>query len=163
MAVEKKKIGIFEKLKAVKHIEVIVLVVFAACLLLIMFNSFGTDSKTTSTDTDLNTYAKNMETRLSEVLSKIDGAGKVSVMINFESGVEIVPAMETDSNDNTKIVLVGGKPIIITEIQPKVSGVIIVAEGASNIKVKLELYKAVQTLLGIEQNTIEIFTMTSNK
>ncbi len=165
MAEQAKKSKFFDKLKSIKHIEVVVIVVFAACLLLIIFNSFGSGKSGGDKEDNvaIDEYARGMEVRMAEVLSRIDGAGAVSVMITFESSAEIVPATETDRNDNTSIVIVGGKPVIITEIQPKVLGVIVVAEGASNIKVKLDLLKAVQTLLDIEQSRIEIFSMVKKK
>lgn len=54
----------------------------------------------------------------------------------------------------------GGKPVILKEIEPKVKGVVVVAQGANDARVKLELYKAVMTLLGVESSDIEIFAMS---
>jgi len=153
-----KKTGLLERLKSVKHIEIIVVAVFACVVLLVIFNGFGTATGGASGggSDELSEYARGMEQRLAEVLSDIEGAGKVSVMLHFDSSAELVPALE----GGDKMVIVGGKPVIIRQIQPKVSGVIVVAEGASNIKVKLELFKAVQTLLDVDQKCIEIFTMS---
>lgn len=44
--------------------------------------------------------AADTETRLQEVLSCIRGAGRVEVMITYETGREIVPAMTTSVNSN---------------------------------------------------------------
>ena len=52
-----------------------------------------------SSDAD-NTYLKTEE-KLSNVLSSIRGAGKVDVMITYESGPEMVPAMSMDTNSNS--------------------------------------------------------------
>lgn len=144
-------------LKSVKHIEVIVPVIFGAVLLFIVFGSFQSGDGTANVDYDLTEYARVMEQRVAKVLCQIDGAGKVDVMINFEKGVEVVPAINSDGEKDS-IVLVSGKPIVLAEIQPKISGVLVVAEGAGNVKVKLELTKAVCTLLSVDANRIEIFT-----
>jgi len=126
------------------------------------------------------------ETRLKEVLSTIKGAGKVDVMITYKTGKELVPAMNTtessteteeqDSNGgvrrvsqtdiNTQPVSMttasGSQPLITREIQPEVLGVIVVAEGADDIRVRMELQKAVQTVLGVSSSQVEIFVMEDN-
>jgi len=164
---------LFQKIKTIKHIEVIILVIFAAVLLLIMFGFSSNKSSASSvSSTLLFDYQKNLEKQLSQVLSTIEGTGKVEVMITFEAGAEQVLAYSTDkqtntSSDNgrttssviekTQIVLVGGKPVVLYEVQPIVKGVLIVAQGASNVKVKVEIMQAVSTILKIDPKYIEIF------
>ena len=123
------------------------------------------------------------EYRLKQVLSTIKGAGKVEVMISYRSGTELIPAMNTvesnteteerDSNggirkvsqvdSNSQPVSMttseGTKPLITREVQPEILGVIVVAEGAEDIRVQMELQKAVQTVLGIHSNQVDIFVM----
>ncbi|MGI6537398.1 MAG: stage III sporulation protein AG [Caldicoprobacterales bacterium] len=145
-------------------------------------SSVANNNTDSSFDT-LNDDKVNPEYRLKEVLSSIKGAGKVEVMITYRAGTELVPAMnivesniETEEHDsnggirkvvqseiNTQPVSLttseGNQPLITKEIQPEVLGVIIVAEGAEDIKVRMELQKAVQTLLGIKSSQVEIFIM----
>jgi len=45
----------------------------------------------------------------------------------------------------------------LTEILPKVKGVIVIAQGANDIRVKLDILKAVQALLGVSSSQVEIF------
>ncbi len=133
-----------------------------------------------------------VEERLEAVLSSIRGAGRVEVMITYETGPEIVTAMNTDTNtnrsessDNEKESSVeqktesqkpatvsgsnGTEPIVIKEKQPAVRGVIVVAEGADNIAVRMDLQRAVQTVLNVPSASIEVFalenggTVPSNK
>ena len=123
------------------------------------------------------------EGRLKQVLAAIKGAGKVEVMITYKSGKELIPAMNTveskteteeqDSNggirrvnqadSNSQPVSMttseGTQALITREIQPEVLGVIVVAEGAGDIRVQMELQKAVQTVLGIHSNQVDIFVM----
>ncbi len=41
-----------------------------------------------------------IESRLEEILSQIEGAGEVRVMITYATGTEIVPAMSTESQSS---------------------------------------------------------------
>lgn len=123
------------------------------------------------------------EARLREVLSVIKGAGRVEVMITYYSGREIVTAMNTiesststeeeDNNGGSRKVIQsdrnsqpvtfndneGSKPIIIKEVEPEVKGVVVISEGASDIRVKMELIRAVQVALGVNPNQVEVFPM----
>lgn len=125
---------------------------------------------------------REVERRLEEVLSSISGAGRVTVMITYETGPELVTAMNTDTNTNRSESSDGGKqssseqktqsqkpatvngnggtePIVITEKQPAVRGVLVVAEGAGDIAVKLALQRAVETVLNVPASSIEVFEM----
>ncbi|MGI5851043.1 MAG: stage III sporulation protein AG [Caldicoprobacterales bacterium] len=123
------------------------------------------------------------EQRLKEILSTIKGAGRVEVMITYVSSKEIVTAMNTvestttteeeDNNGGTRLInqndrnsqpstfndAEGSKPIILKEVEPEIRGVIIISEGANDIRVKMELMKAVQVALGIKPNQVEVFPM----
>jgi stage III sporulation protein AG len=144
------------------------------------------DAAVTSLETEED-KSSDQETRLKSVLSAIRGAGRVEVMITYKTGKEVVPAMntvesntETEEHDssggirrvnqtdiNTQPVSLttpdGSQPLITREIEPEVKGVIVVAEGAEDIRVRLELQQAVQTVLGVHSNQVEVFVMDENK
>lgn len=42
---------------------------------------------------------------------------------------------------------------------PKIRGVIVIAEGAADISVRFSLAAAVSTVLGIDENSVEVFAM----
>ena len=172
---KKTKLNIFEKLKNIKHIEIIVIAIFCAILLLIYSTSFSTKKTENVTTTTLTTeeYATYLENKLTSVLGHIQGAGKVNVMITLSCGIEYVYTKNTEevttnsqssgTSKTTKtedlvFVSVSGKstPVILKQNLPKVSGVIIVASGAKNINVRLELQKAVEALLDVQVENIEI-------
>ena len=125
-----------------------------------------------------------LETRLKTVLSSIRGAGQVEVLITYESGSELVTAMSTNVNSNrsetndgqkssttTQTTEVsepatvngsgGNEPIILVEKEPVVRGVIVVAEGAADIRVKLDLQRAVTAVLDIPLSKIEVFELSA--
>ena len=123
------------------------------------------------------------EERLQEVLSNIKGTGKVSVMITYESSSEVVCANNVETQTNTvteksenggikesETVIENRSPItvgtqnnesalVVVEKEPKIKGVIVVAQGAENISVKMELQKAVETVLQVSPSQVEIFAM----
>lgn len=122
-----------------------------------------------------------VEARLKEILEKIKGSGDVEVMVTFEMGPEIIPASnvvetrdtteEKDSNGGIRTVTSenltenvvttndtsGNKPLVIKEIKPQVRGVIVVAEGASDVEVKMQLYDAVKTVLQVSGNRVQVY------
>lgn len=175
--------GLFKKLKTIKNIEYIIAAVFLGVILLIFFSGgvFGEKSGETVTFT-LDEYGRALENKMENILSRISGAGQVKVMITFESGSEIITASTVSRQSNTVTdnygdghretrselennspLIVGGKAVVLKEIEPTVKGVIIVSEGAGSVRVKIELVKAVSTLLKIPPENIEIFEMTKNK
>lgn len=136
-----------KKLKQVKHIGIIVLVIFVLILLVILFGDFGLNNKTNSQTTDVSTYtsvyqyAEKLETKLKNVLSKIKNVGTIEVMVTVEEPQE--PAGQAP-NENGEVI-------------PKVTGVVVVSSGAESTAVKLNIITAVQTLVNIEQNKIQVF------
>lgn len=125
-----------------------------------------------------------VEERLKKVLSCIRGAGKVEVMITYDTGTELVTAMSQNINSNSSETTDGDKtsattqrtetsepatvsaqggnsPIVLLEKQPVVRGVIVVAEGAADIRVMLDLQRAVRAVLDIPISNIEVFEYTA--
>lgn len=128
------------------------------------------------------TASSSIEEKLQETLSRIEGAGHVQVMITYESSAEIVPAISvdtqisttTDDRDNgssttksentqSEIVTVNGSDgnnaLVLKENSPPVKGVIVVAEGADDIGVKLSLLSAVETILNISPDQVDVYKM----
>jgi stage III sporulation protein AG len=68
----------------------------------------------------------------------------------------------TNENTNSNTIVTtneGGinKPFIVKEVKPKISGVIVISEGASNPDVKYKLYEAVKTVFNLQQYKINIY------
>lgn len=89
-------------------------------------------------------HASELEARLGEVLSEISGAGRVEVAIQYEARQETQPVWSgTQTNSGN------GAP----------ASVIVVAQGAGDIAVRLRLARAVQTLLQLDAECVEVFEM----
>lgn len=163
----KGKGGIFGRLKGIKNIELVCVVLLSAVVMVVFFSTFSSGNAESNTSySDFSGYVQAQEEKLAQILSNIKGAGKVEVMISYSSGVEYEYAYETKTQKvgdttttTTDLIFSQGKPIIVNEKAPKIKGIVIVAQGASDPSVKLEMLKAVQTLLGVAPGTIEIFAL----
>ena len=112
-------------------------------------------------------YVSSIESKLKSILSNINGAGKVEVMISVDGSSEIQFATDetittngqtTEKTINIVFVTKDGvnQPIITSEKLPKINGVVVVSSGAKDTKVKLQLMSAVQTLINIDCDKIQI-------
>ncbi len=145
----------------------------------IVFLAFGgfspkTENKASDREdinTNLDGYEEEQEERLEQILKKINGAGDVSVFINLEGGGEKILARDDKSKVSqeaegyseereSQIVMVGkstdGKPYVTEEKAPSVGGILVVAEGASNEKVRIEIYEAVAAVYGVPAHRIRV-------
>lgn len=138
-----------EKLKNIKHIEIYITIIFAIILILIFFSSSSTGKtsntnkriNTTTQETTITSYVNSMEDKLEQILSQVNGASNVSVMITLDM-------TNTEIKDN----------IIQTSAFPSVKGIVIVAKGVENTQVKLNILKAVQAVVDISSGRIEILS-----
>lgn len=153
-----------DKAKKIK-VEHLIIAVAVIAIFIIFLSSFNNNSSTIAS-VDVDSYITSLEDKLSTELSKIDGAGKVSVLISVKKGLTTEIATEKKVVNNSDgitteetPILVSGKPIILTEVYPEIVGVIIIAKGAEDLKVRMSLLTAAQTFLDITSDKIEILTM----
>ena len=122
---------------------------------------------------------KDLEKKLESILSKINGVGDVNVMITFESSEELQPAFNsnsttetteekdaqggerkvtTESENKTMITSNSNSPVILKTTEAKIKGVLVVASGANDSKVKELLYSAVQTALQVDGHQVQVMS-----
>lgn len=120
---------------------------------------------------------KENEERLERILSKIDGVGKVSVMLSIDGSSERIIAedkikntnsevdySETSEESETVILDLGTKEGVVElrYIYPRYTGAVIVAEGADNPSVKLSITQAVASITGLGSNSVSVMKMANN-
>lgn len=134
-------------------------------------------------DSEVLSYQEKQEKDLERILGKINGVGSVDVVINFQSSEVKVPAVdnssqkstteETDSEggtrvnsqetDGDKIVMSnssnGSEPVILKTEKPEVLGIMVVAEGAEDSKIKYEITKAISSLYNISVDKVNVLAM----
>ena len=125
-----------------------------------------------------------IERKLEDILEKIDGAGDVKVMITYQdSGTQVVEKdkntsenslEESDSTGGVRSTKeqqlqestvyeeadAGHPPFVSKERLPNVEGILIVASGGDNQKVKQNISEAVLALFQVEAHRIKIVKMS---
>ena len=159
-----------EKLKAMPpkklagYLTAVIIAAVIVCIYLSMVGGSGNKEMAQANVPDI-------EVRMEEALSRMEGVGEVSVVINYESTSELVPAKQSESLGETtesssgssvteklseNLAMVSGEALIVKENQPRVRGVIVIAEGARDMGVRNDLLNAVTTLLDVTADRVEI-------
>ena len=174
------KFGFLKRLRKIKHFEIYLAVGLIVVMIGIYMTTFGGGGGggTAQRPTPQENFAREIETNLVRTLSQIRGAGRVEAMVTVVGSATIEVAYNIDertvtqnggsgsSTSTTTIVKTpviisgrdGPQPLILFEIKPKVKGVIIIASGAYDVGVRLQLLRAVQAVLADDSVRIEIFT-----
>ena len=136
--------------------------------LLLIFIPIGSGSNKANTQPQTQSYAAEVETveqRLADILSRIDGAGKVQVMLTVASSEQKVYQEDTElsgggadtSRYDTVIIkdAQGNEMGLIQQvIGAKYQGAIIVCQGAGKPAVKLAIVEAVSRVTGLGADQI---------
>ena len=151
----------------------ILLALLLGILLLAAGRSFS-DSKEEElpqTVAAMETADRATERRMAEILSKIQGAGQVDVMLTYRQTEEKTIAHnetreengETLRTEQTAILLEDGdgatQPLVLTETGPVVEGVVIAAQGADSPAVAAALNQAAQALLDVPAHKVAVLKM----
>lgn len=111
-----------------------------------------------------NEYIKNLEMRVGQILSKMDGISDVSVIITADSCAETVYAQNGryDGGSLTEkeyVIIDRGnydEPIIVKLVYPKIRGVAVVCYGGSNPINQEKISKLLSSLFDIAQNQVYV-------
>lgn len=140
------------------------------------------EAETAATEEAGRAYEGWLEERLEEALGQIEGVGRIKVMVTLaDSGEQILEKDERENRTETKegsgdsertgleIELEyttifaeenGVKtPYIVRQKNPKVEGVVVIAEGGGNSVVAQNISKAVGALFGLETHKIMVMKM----
>lgn len=183
-----------------KKIENLVFFVIVLIITIVIINIILNGNKTT-TKQDNNTSTKqlatnfnennsnnatqedNLEEKLEQILSKIQGVGEVKVCINYSESNEVIAMFnenskvstteesdtsggirkiqETDSQKDIIYKEENGEKQPITQkvVQAKIEGAIITAKGANNVITKTNIIQAVEAITGLATHKIQVFEM----
>ena len=176
MEAEKRK-KLFDQLKKNKYVLAVVLL----GAVLILWPS-GNSSDTTDTEDSLLEEPvfslDDTEEKLAQLLSQIDGAGEVEVMLSLKTSTERIVAQDTENsssqtqeNDSetsetestvTTVILSGDSgdgALTLVYIYPEYLGAVVIAEGAEDSSVKLRLTEAVKAATGLGTDKISVIKM----
>lgn len=150
-----------------KYRYVILILVIGIALMLIPFG--GTKSETALAPA-ISKDEPDITDQLTKILSQIDGAGKVSVMLTVKTGQSSVYQNDEDitSGENGSV---RQDTVIITDenrvqsglvqhvLAPEYRGAIVVCEGADKPEVRLHIIEAVARVTGLGTDKISVLKM----
>lgn len=169
-------------LEKLMHTKRLVIIILIGVLLLILPDLFPkTKSQTTlpaveSGFSDRKMYEKELEKRLSHMLSTVRGISDVSVMVTVEDAGEMyyaknesydeknaddgiiaeknrqaesAPALKNESGGNQA-------PILLKTVTPKVSGVFITAKGTDDPALQAAVINAVRAVLNVAPHRVQV-------
>lgn len=116
-------------------------------------------------------YESRMEQKLEQLLGRVEGVGEVQVMLTFQgTGEKQVEKDSSLTGEETREETVYEEhgtsertPYVTSETNPKVEGVLVIAQGGANSRIRQEIIEAAQALFGIEAHKIKIMKMEGNK
>jgi len=133
-------------------------------------------------------YERALEERLEEFFSLVEGAGRVRVMVSPLAGRETVFAVdvnesrsyskEEDSQGGSRetrqhtsqeqTVMVTDRagtdrPLVLREVEPRIEGIVIIAEGGDSPFVRDALTRAARAVLGLDAHLIQVLTMANEE
>lgn len=130
-------------------------------------------------------YEEYLETKIKKMLSKVDGVGKVEVMVTLKGTSEKILVSENNYSENnidetdsdggvrkseeksqSQSYLYsdsgnGSQPYVAQEIKPEVEGVIIIAQGGADSVVATNVTKAIEALLSVPVHKIQVLKMSN--
>lgn len=181
------------KLEQIKKEQWIVLLLVGILIMTVVFPSDkkSTSSQTiyapegetekTKTNQELEEWA-DYEEKLEELLTKMDGAGKVKVMITRATSAENIvekdrpftiqmnqekeedgAKSQQENRDETTVFEKDSQgnemPYITKRLAPQIEGVLVLAQGGDNAVVARNITEAVMALFGIEAHKIKVMKM----
>lgn len=142
-----------------------------------------TYEKVGSTSSSLMSLEESLAKQAQNILSQVEGVGVVSVSVTLAAGPEqdfacnntnrksVIEEKDTgggtrittESDEKTEFVLAQGRgePLILKEKAPEIKGVLVVAEGAKDVAIKVQLSKAVQSLFDLPAHRVMILPKES--
>lgn len=194
----KEQFDAFFKKNGGKRLWQLTLILAAGVLLMLISNYQAkedkrtTDAKTaevllkeplSAAENSYQDYERDLELRLEEILSRVDGAGRVKVLLTLKlkGQVELAKDIvhETSQTDGSggvegkgslterkelrHVIINSGDgkmtPIVIEQSEPKIEGVIIVLDGGGDPKIKAQVTRAASALLNLPVHKIEVLKM----
>lgn len=178
--------GLFKNLSSDKKRNIIILLgavgmvlIFASNFIHIPKNEVTvTESESTTESITAESYRIQLENDLTNIVSQINGAGEVKIMITMDSTVEDVFAVERKIDDNIESAADGSQGetkteysedntyvtiknkdgseevVLLKQVMPKIRGVLVVCDGGGNSVVQEKITQAVAGVLNISSGKV---------
>ena len=137
-------------------------------------------SDTGRTEKTVEQYTVEIEEKVLDIISSIDGVGRGKVMVTLENGVQNIYATEKRKNSDVQqdeyskserddsqdsIIIIdrgnGKEGLIVTEIQPTIKGVVVICEGGDLEVVKKRVTDMLTTAFNISAKRVCVTKISS--
>ena len=139
-----------------------------------------------SVETDTAVKAQQLEQKLRSIVECIEGVGQADVMVTLQNGVEYIYAQEEKTNTDTvedataqtgskvqqknsseqSYILIESsgekRPVLITQLEPRVQGVVVVCDGGGNAAVVEQIIDAVTVAVDIPSTKVSVAKRQEN-
>lgn len=142
-------------------------IILAVGLILMLLPSGEEKETAVPAPQEIQTETDDLQDRLSEILSVVQGAGKVKVLLTQARGEQMVYQTDIQEREDAlteDTVIVTGSDrsqngLICQRIPPKYLGAVIVCQGADKAVVRLALVEAVSNATGLSTDAITVLKM----
>lgn len=150
-----------------KYKWIVLILVLGTFLLLLPGKDRGATADPVSEHEQAAFNLEELERRMEKILSGIDGAGNLALMLTVKSGVEEIYALDREySEDDDRMeerittVLVseddGKRPAVVRYDNPVFQGALVVCDGGDDPAVRLCITKALSALTGLGADKITV-------
>ena len=131
---------------------------------LMLIPSKKEDSQTSQPESQPIVAETALDDELEKILSNIQGAGRVQVMLTVKGGVQTIYQTDTTAQDREDTVIITGEDrvqngLVQQIISPTYRGAIILCQGADNAAVCLAIKDAVSKVTGLDSSQISVLKM----
>lgn len=161
-----------ERLRALFDKYKFVLLVILAGVVLLLLPSFGGKEQAQADDPGRERgdqfQVENMERRLEEALSKVEGAGETTVVLSLKSTARQILAQDGESAERgdtmesalTTVVISKGsgnqEAVALQQLSPQYQGALVVCSGGDDPNLRLRIVEAVSALTGLGADKISV-------
>ena len=164
---------LIEKIKSKKIFKNKLVITLVVCVLIavamMIFVSTFTDKKekvsnknnavVASCSSSVLEYSNAVASQIENMLSSVNGLSNIKVVVVVESAPQIRYLMSGDGETQNIILEKQSsitKPVVVTELAPKINGILIVAKGANNLLVKNKVISALSAVYSVDMSKIDI-------
>ena len=122
------------------------------------------EEKTVSEQVSATAPAQTLDAELEKILSNIQGAGRVQVMLTVKSGEQVIYQTDVPGADREDTVIITGQNreqsgLVQQVLSPTYRGAIVLCQGADSPTVCLAIKDAVSKVTGLDTSEISVLKM----
>lgn len=147
----------------IKKYKFVILILVLGIALMLMPGTAGKKEETPVTSQP-EAQQESLDEQLSEILSNIQGAGRVQVMLTTKAGAQTVYQTDQPSTDRQDTVIItddnrAQSGLVQQVISPTYRGAIVLCQGADSASVCLAIKDAVSKVTGLDTSEISVLKM----